>query len=206
MSSRIETYNSQKEPTSKWSRNESFAVRDAGVDIGADPEGGSGGTTDYVDLSNKPQINGIELVGNKTPDELYIQKKLTPGAGISIAYNEQYKLVISQDLATFDTIDLTEVSGVLGWSAVAKAVVRNGLAQIAIRCGTGDVGITEEHKKIYYGLPTPISDTQLFGICEGKLYRFYIGEGDDGKIYLFSRSKITEVWKEINIFGIYMCE
>lgn len=28
--------------------------------------GGSGGTSDYVDLTNKPQINSVELTGNKT--------------------------------------------------------------------------------------------------------------------------------------------
>lgn len=36
--------------------------------------GGGGGTTDYNDLSNKPQINGIELVGNKTTEQLGLGK------------------------------------------------------------------------------------------------------------------------------------
>lgn len=36
-------------------------------------EGGSGGTTDYNALSNKPQVGGIELSGNKTLEELGIQ-------------------------------------------------------------------------------------------------------------------------------------
>lgn len=31
-----------------------------------------GGTTDYNDLTNKPSINGVELVGNKTNEELLI--------------------------------------------------------------------------------------------------------------------------------------
>ena len=72
MSGRIEMYDNVKEPTSKWSRNESFAVKDAGVDIGADPEGGSGGTTDYSDLTNKPQINGVTLNGDKSLEDLGI--------------------------------------------------------------------------------------------------------------------------------------
>ena len=33
-------------------------------------EGGSGGTSNYEALSNKPKVNGIELRGNKTFDEL----------------------------------------------------------------------------------------------------------------------------------------
>lgn len=31
-----------------------------------------GGTTDYNDLDNKPQINGVTLEGNKTPQDLHI--------------------------------------------------------------------------------------------------------------------------------------
>lgn len=31
-----------------------------------------GGTTDYNDLENKPQINGVILEGNKTPQDLHI--------------------------------------------------------------------------------------------------------------------------------------
>lgn len=34
--------------------------------------GGGGGTTDYADLSNKPQVNSVELVGNKSLDDLGI--------------------------------------------------------------------------------------------------------------------------------------
>ena len=34
--------------------------------------GGSGGTSDYVDLTNKPSINSVELVGNKTLEDLGI--------------------------------------------------------------------------------------------------------------------------------------
>lgn len=36
---------------------------------------GSGGTADYEELENKPSINSVELVGNKTLDELNIQQK-----------------------------------------------------------------------------------------------------------------------------------
>lgn len=36
----------------------------------------AGGTTDYTSLTNKPQIGGVELVGNKTLDQLGIQPKI----------------------------------------------------------------------------------------------------------------------------------
>lgn len=34
----------------------------------------SGGTTDYTDLTNKPQINGHELSGNKSSKDLGLQQ------------------------------------------------------------------------------------------------------------------------------------
>ena len=34
--------------------------------------GGSGGTTNYNDLTNKPTINGVTLEGNKTAEDLKI--------------------------------------------------------------------------------------------------------------------------------------
>lgn len=70
MSSRIEIYDYRKEPTSKWSKNRAFNVREAGVDIEKDYHGG--GTNDYNKLSNQPQINGITLIGNKTTSDLGI--------------------------------------------------------------------------------------------------------------------------------------
>lgn len=39
--------------------------------------GGGGGTLNYNDLYNKPQINNVELTGNKSLDNLGIQAKLT---------------------------------------------------------------------------------------------------------------------------------
>lgn len=64
MSGRIEIINSRKEPTSKWSKNERFSLKESGVDIGKDSQGG-GGTSDYNALDNKPRINGNQLIGDK---------------------------------------------------------------------------------------------------------------------------------------------
>ena len=44
-------------------------------------------STNYNDLSNKPQINSIELSGNKSLDDLSIQNKLIAGENITIAGN-----------------------------------------------------------------------------------------------------------------------
>ena len=40
---------------------------------GLDGSGGTGGTTDYSELENKPKINNVELTGNRTLAELGIQ-------------------------------------------------------------------------------------------------------------------------------------
>ena len=65
MSGRIEMYDEGKEMTSKWSRNSKMSVKESGVDIGKDSEGGGPGTTDYNALENKPRINGRQLIGDK---------------------------------------------------------------------------------------------------------------------------------------------
>lgn len=39
--------------------------------------GGGGGTSDYSQLTNKPQIDGVELSGNKTAAQLGLQTALT---------------------------------------------------------------------------------------------------------------------------------
>lgn len=46
--------------------------------VGPQGPAGSGGTTNYNDLENKPQINGIELIGNKTSGDLkmYTQEEV----------------------------------------------------------------------------------------------------------------------------------
>jgi len=63
MSGRIEIYNDRREHTSKWSRNERFSLKESGVDIGKNSQGG--GTSDYNALENKPRINGNQLIGDK---------------------------------------------------------------------------------------------------------------------------------------------
>lgn len=66
---------SQATVTNVGTENE--AIFNFGIPKGEPGSGGGtgGGTTDYVDLSNKPKINNVELNGNKTLSELGIQPK-----------------------------------------------------------------------------------------------------------------------------------
>lgn len=57
--------------------------------------GGSGGTSDYNDLENKPSINGITLEGNKTTEDLLIE------AGVSDYTN----LINKPSINTVELID-----------------------------------------------------------------------------------------------------
>lgn len=62
--------------------------------------GGGGGTSNYNQLSNKPQINGVELVGNKSSSDLGIGgvelKELSPYATspMSFIMPENYTIAI----------------------------------------------------------------------------------------------------------------
>lgn len=47
------------------------------VYLGAAKPSSGGGSSNYNDLSNKPQINGVELSGDKTSDDLGVQDKIT---------------------------------------------------------------------------------------------------------------------------------
>ena len=70
--------------------------------------GGSGGTTNYNDLTNKPSINGVELSGNKTSDDLGI-------SGMTEEQEEQLNQATEDILTKVDKDQGTENAGkVLG--------------------------------------------------------------------------------------------
>ena len=65
--------------------------------------GGGGGTSNYNNLSNKPQINGVELTGNKTSGDLhlggisFIDKINNITTGISLSDINTGILLVSTD-------------------------------------------------------------------------------------------------------------
>lgn len=93
------------------------------VEIG-EGGGGSGGTTNYNNLNYKPKINGVELSGNKTTEDLHLET--TAG---SIVFDES---------ASYDTGSIgKEVSNQknaisqLNDASVARAVALNNLIKKA---------------------------------------------------------------------------
>lgn len=67
---------------------------------------GSGGTTDYTNLTNKPQINGVNLVGNKTSADLGLVDEATA--------NKLYlQKTASNETKAYDVTDLFTLKGFL---------------------------------------------------------------------------------------------
>lgn len=55
---------------------------------GGGTESSGGGTTNYNDLENKPQIEGVELIGDKTADELGLQPKIAEVIDEGVAFED----------------------------------------------------------------------------------------------------------------------
>lgn len=89
--------------------------------------GGGGGTSNYNDLTNKPQIAGTTLSGNKTLADLGIQGALTAGNGIDITGS-----TISADIGTTGT--------------TVAAGNHTHSASIATSSGTADVDMSANTK------------------------------------------------------------
>jgi hypothetical protein len=69
--------------------------------------GGGGGTSNYNELSNKPKINGVELSGNKTSEELHI----TSGGG---GINFDNLTLVKENFTTLDYVNnVTVANGIV---------------------------------------------------------------------------------------------
>lgn len=79
--------------------------------------GGGGGTTNYSELSNKPQINGVELTGNKTSEDLNIGG----GGGLTLT-----------DITSGITSDFVDISNYKSFIILGKTgnVIASGIFPI----------------------------------------------------------------------------
>lgn len=71
----------QDAPTQPGTAGQVLGLNDGLQPVWVDQEGGSQGTTNYTELENKPQINGITLAGNKTGSALGLMD--SPAVGTS---------------------------------------------------------------------------------------------------------------------------
>lgn len=113
-------------------------------------QGGSAGTIDYNELENKPFIDGVELQGNKSLDDLGIQ----PKGEYALTVNAGHSLSLSIDPATYImTLSLlNEAGGILSTktidfpleSMVINAEYSLGVLTLALQNGqTVDVDISD---------------------------------------------------------------
>lgn len=116
--------------------------------------GGTGGTTNYNDLSNKPQIAGVELSGNKTLADLGIQPE-----GEYLTESDLSGYAKTSDLPTA-TSDLTNDSGFITNSVnnLTNYTLSSELATVAT---TGSYNDLENKPTIpeEYTLPTATTTT-----------------------------------------------
>lgn len=81
--------------------------------------GGTGGTTNYNDLTNKPSINGVQLSGNKTSAELGIQDG-APGEAATITISS------TETVAAGTPAAFVELSGSTPQNRLYKAQIPKG--------------------------------------------------------------------------------
>ena len=81
-------------------------IFDFGIPKGKD--GSGGGTSDYTNLENKPSINNITLVGNKTSGDLSLQDALVSGTNIKTINNTN--LLGSGDLKIAEGVPVLDIN------------------------------------------------------------------------------------------------
>lgn len=108
--------------------------------------GGGGGSDNYNALSNKPEINGVTLTGNKSASDLGLQPTLTfddeptensnrpvKSGGIYSALSDKVDKVTGKDLSTNDFTDTlkTKLDGIEAGAEVnvIESISVNGVAQ-----------------------------------------------------------------------------
>ena len=95
--------------------------------------GGSGGTSDYPDLNNKPSINNVELVGNKSLNDLGIQPKGNYALRSEIPDVSNFITNSVNNLINYylksETYTKTEVNNLIGQIATLQFQVVNELPQ-----------------------------------------------------------------------------
>lgn len=102
---------------------------------GADGSGGTGGTTDYSELENKPKINNVELNGNKTLSELGVQQTYI---GTTEPTDDSVKVWINPNGSNgeWSLIETFEADGVNGVFEKTNINLKKAIVSIDAKIGT----------------------------------------------------------------------
>lgn len=192
---------SQATVTNVGTENE--AIFNFGIPKGEPGSGGTGGgTTDYIDLSNKPKINNVELKGNKTLDDLGIQPKGTyltsvPSVYKTKAENDALYQPIGNYIDSTNKDRFTATKETLGFVKVGQGldVTSDGTLNAnklpstysSINLYTLDTGVyvSDDNKDLYYSTSSPMSLRENFQPDTSNTSN-YLFKGD-----LFIHNKIT---------------
>ena len=115
--------------------------------------GGSGGTSDYTDLTNKPSINSVTLSGNKTSYDLGIDE--VPEVNSSDG-NKFLKAMY----------DSEKEKGTYFWAPVAPTVEYADWGNVHLSYQGAHVGITGTYEVEYNGFATIIFNTDYRDIAQ----------------------------------------
>ena len=127
-----------------------------------DMGGGGGGTTNYSDLTNKPQINGVELEGNKTLESLDIASKTAFDVAISGLDSDVDDLYSQADKNIFRPEAKSKtVSGVTFTVNADGTVKANGTATAAISFVLGQAYVEGHDYLVLSGCPSNVSGISL---------------------------------------------
>lgn len=102
-----------------------LAMKSKSTGGGTEPSGG--GTTNYNDLENKPQIEGIELIGDKTADELGLQLKIAEETDEGIVFEDSVitSKVITQEVEAENLYTNDEIDDIFVKQEAGKGLSEN---------------------------------------------------------------------------------
>lgn len=155
--------------------------------LGKKSGGGGGGTSNYNELSNKPQINSVELSGNKELDDLGIQNKITSTNKVDASFIDDSlstnKFVTSAEKQTWNEKQDELIAG-------DNITIQNNV--ISASSGGGSI---PENLKVYYNSGNQNSVDFIFDENETGIYFFGINTGSTPgqrniKFYATNNSKV----------------
>lgn len=153
---------------------------DGNVELVDAPSGGEGGTSNYNSLTNRPQINGVTLTGNKTAADLNLQAAGNYLTSVPKATSAVYGGIKAATATASDTVPVRIKSD--GTLAVATYPV------LATATSTALGGIKADAKTSSDTVPVRIDAST------GKLYvQTYPTSGGDGSGYVLPQATSTEL-------------
>ena len=145
---------------------------------------GGGGTTNYESLRNKPSINGVELKGNKTSEELFLASKERVDVVESIAKGAQ------QAKSFMDYATLVEV-----FNGLSADVYKSGQIFNIVTTKVPDLwvyGVAEESVPFTY-----TNDEEIVGLLDTngtfQVGYYVFGAMETGKVNLEDYIKKTDI-------------